>query len=138
VVPAGLLAEPPTPFVALHAALALAAVGDCQGLARLRRWARTRGTAVFADTVAPLADSLSDLVHGDADRAVDGLVALAGVDQLGGSAAQREVVQETLLHCAVQAGRTELAADLLRTRLDRRESPRDRRRLRELRAPSAR
>ncbi|HEY6748459.1 MAG TPA: FAD/NAD(P)-binding protein [Mycobacteriales bacterium] len=133
VVPAGLLAEPPTPFVALHAALALAAVGDCQGLARLRRWARSVGTEVFTDTVAPLAGSLSDLVHSDADRAVDGLVALAGVDRLGGSAAQREIVQETLLHCAMQAGRTDLAAGILRERLDRRESVRDRRRLRALR-----
>jgi hypothetical protein len=133
VVPAGLLAEPPTPFVALHAALALAAVGDCQGLARLRRWARSRGTEVFAGTVVPLVDSLSDLVHADADRALDGLVALPGVDRLGGSAAQREIVQETLLHCAVEAGRTELAAGILRGRLERRDSVRDRRRLQALR-----
>jgi uncharacterized NAD(P)/FAD-binding protein YdhS len=136
VVPPELLTEPPTPFVALHAALALAAVGDCQRLARLRRWARSRRTGPFADTIVALTDSLSDLVHGDVERAVDGLLALDGVDRLGGSAAQREIIQDTLLHCAVHTGRTELAAGILDDRLRRRESDRDRRRLRRLREPS--
>ena len=54
----------------------------------------------FADTVAPLADALRDLVHGDPDRATDALLALRGVERLGGSAAQREIVEETLILCA--------------------------------------
>ena len=65
------------------------------------------------------------LVHGDADRAADGLVALHGVDRLGGSAAQREIVEDTLIHCAVESRRFELAGSLLDARLDRRSSPRD-------------
>jgi uncharacterized NAD(P)/FAD-binding protein YdhS len=127
-VPAGLLAEPPTPFAALHAALALAAAGDCRGLARLRRAAERHPEEPFRAVVAPLADALCDLTHGDADRALAGLLALPELTPLGGSAAQREVVEETLLHCAVEAGRAELAADLLARRLERRESVRDRRR----------
>jgi hypothetical protein len=86
--------------------------------------------------VAALTDSLSDLVHGDVERAVDGLLAIAGIDRLGGSAAQREIIEDTLLHCAVRAGRTELAAGILDDRLQRRESDRDRRRLRRLREPT--
>jgi uncharacterized NAD(P)/FAD-binding protein YdhS len=126
-VPAALLTEPPTPFAALHAAVALAAAGDCNRLVQLRRWARAHGSGPFAETVAPLADALCDLVHGDAERASEGLLGLRGVDRLGGSAAQREVVEDTLLYCAVRAGRQDLAAEILDRRLDRRESPRERR-----------
>ncbi len=125
-VPESLLCEPATPFVALHAAVALAAVDDCRGLSRLRRWAVSRTTPVFTDTVAPLADALCDLLHGDPDRATDGLLALPGVGRLGGSAAQREVVEDTLLYCATQAGRFELASQVLTARLARRDAPRDR------------
>jgi uncharacterized NAD(P)/FAD-binding protein YdhS/tetratricopeptide (TPR) repeat protein len=128
-VPRELLLDPPTPFTALHAALALAAAGDCHGLAALRRSVRGRG-AVFTSTVAPLADALSDLVHGDAERATHGLRALPEIDRLGGSAAQREVVEDTLIYAATLAGRTEVARELLAERLDRRSSPRDAARLR--------
>ncbi|MBE7189065.1 FAD/NAD(P)-binding protein [Jatrophihabitans endophyticus] len=127
-VPPALLADPPTPFVGLHAAVALAAAGDAQGLARLRRRAASRPDAVFAGTVAPLADALVHLVLGDADRATDALLALEGVERLGGSAAQREIVEDTLIHCAARAGRTDLARSLLHDRLERRHSPRDARR----------
>ena len=102
-VPAGLLTDPPTPFVAMHSAVALAAAGDCRGLATLRRNAAARTDEVFTGTVAPLADSLMQLIHGDADRAADGLIELRGVDRLGGSAAQREIVEDTLIHCAIEA-----------------------------------
>jgi len=124
-VPGALLVEPPTPFVGLHAAIALAAVGDCRRLAQLRRSAAARGSAAFTDTVAPLADALMHLVHGDADRATDALLALPGVDRLGGSAAQREIVEDTTIYCAIQAGRRDIAQSLLQTRLGRRCSPRD-------------
>ena len=124
-IPRELLVEPPTPFAALHAAVALAAAGDCKGLVALRRHAGERSDEVFTNTVAPLADALLDLVHDDPARATDTLLALPGIDGLGGSAAQREVVEDTLIHCATRAGRVELAADLLAARLDRRTSPRD-------------
>jgi len=129
-----LLADPPTPFVALHAAVALAAAGDCRGLAALRRRAAARDEDVFRRTVAPLADALADLVHGDADLATEQLSALVGVDRLGGSAAQREIVEETLIYAAARAGRTDLAGAILQERLDRRPSPRDTSRIRTLSA----
>ncbi|HZZ95695.1 MAG TPA: FAD/NAD(P)-binding protein [Jatrophihabitantaceae bacterium] len=124
-VPAGLLTDPPTAFVAMHSAVALAAAGDCRGLATLRRNAAARADEVFTATVAPLVDSLMQLIHGDADRAADGLIELSGVDQLGGSLAQREIVEETLIHCAIESRRFDLAGSLLDARLDRRSSPRD-------------
>jgi uncharacterized NAD(P)/FAD-binding protein YdhS/tetratricopeptide (TPR) repeat protein len=133
-VPRDLLRDPPTPFVAMHAAIALAASGDCGRLAALRRNTAARSDEVFATTVAPLTDALLHLVHGDPDRATDELLALPGVERLGGSAAQREVVEDTLIYCALQARRFELARILLDARLDRRESPRDARRRAEARS----
>ena len=124
-VPRSMLVDPPTAFAALHAAVALAASHDCQGLAQLRRSAAGRTDPVFTGTVAPLADALQQLIHGDADRATDALVALEGVDRLGGSAAQREIVEDTLIHCSIEAKRFDVAARLLDARLDRRCSPRD-------------
>ncbi len=131
-VPESLLAAPPTPFVALHAAIALAAANDCTGLVRLRRYATGRDEALFRDTIAPLCDALGDLVHDDPDRATEGLLRLRGVERLGGSAAQREVVEDTLIHAATLAGRAVIARDVLQARLERRPSPRDRRRHAEL------
>ncbi|MCK9901797.1 pyridine nucleotide-disulfide oxidoreductase [Parafrankia colletiae] len=124
-VPGALLVDPPTPFVGLHAAVALAAAGDCRRLAQLRRSAAARSSAVFTDTVAPLADALMHLLHGDPDRATDALIALPGVERLGGSAAQREIVEDTTIYCAIQANRPDVARSLLQARLERRCSPRD-------------
>jgi hypothetical protein len=47
---------------------------------------------------------------------------------LGGSRAQREVVEDTLVHVLAMAGRTTEAADLLDQRLSRRSSALDARR----------
>ena len=80
---------------------------------------------MFRETVAPLADALVHLVLGDADRATDALVALRRVERLDGSAAQREIVQETLVLAATRCGRGELARRVLHERLERRPSPRD-------------
>jgi hypothetical protein len=111
----------------------MAAADDCRGLARLRRWAQRRGTGPFVATIAPLAAALTDLVHDDADRAFVTLNDLPGVAELGGSAAQREAIEDTLLHCAISAGRISDAHDILTERLGRRRSPRDEDRLRALR-----
>jgi hypothetical protein len=54
---------------------------------------------------------------------------------VGGSAAQREVVEETLLLALVHDGRAEQARELLDRRLDRRTSPLDRRRRHSIAAP---
>ncbi|MHA3701240.1 FAD/NAD(P)-binding protein [Jatrophihabitans sp. YIM 134969] len=132
-----LLREPPTPFVALHVAVALTAGEDAAGLARLREHAAGRGEPVFRETVAPLADALLALVRGDAGTATDRLLELHGVARLGGSAAQQDVVEGTLLYAAMTARRRELAQTLLRERLERRPSPRDAARLAALTGPRA-
>ena len=50
------------------------------------------------------------------------------MDPLGGSKAQRGVVEDTLVHALAMAGRNQEAADVLDARLSRRASPLDARR----------
>ena len=63
---------------------------------------------------------------------------LPGLPRVGGSAAQREIVEETLLFCLVSDGQAERALALLDGRLDRRTSPLDRRRRDSLATPQRR
>ena len=132
--PDGWLISPPTPFAAMHAALGLAAAGDETGLAALRTTSLAHADPTFRDVVAPLCRALQLVVGGDHGAAADQLGRLlphAGA--LGGSAAQREVLQDTLVHALVRSGRTEQAAAVLDERLGRRTSPLDARRRADLR-----
>ncbi|MFI0959798.1 FAD/NAD(P)-binding protein [Streptomyces sp. NPDC021080] len=119
--------RPATAFTALHAAVALTAAGDLPALRRLRDHA-AGADAVQREVVVPLCEALCALVEERFHEAARGLDALLPVlGRVGGSAAQREVVEETLLYALVAAGRCEAARRLLDTRLDRGHAPRDRR-----------
>lgn len=131
--PASWRTAPPTPFAALHAAVTLAAAGDGAALARLRAHAGAHRDRAFREVVAPLCAALTAVVEEDWAAALPALRALMPlVPALGGSAAQRDIVEETLLFTLVSAGRHSEAAALLDTRLDRRPSPLDRLRRGEL------
>jgi len=137
-IPDPLLVRPPTSFLALHAAVALACLDDAARLQALAAHAREQGAPVFRDVVQPLAGALCALVEGDADRAADGLTGLQGrLAALGGSAAQREVVEDTLLAALRRAGRPDEARVLLHRRLERRASPADAAALRALGASTS-
>ncbi|WP_167007300.1 FAD/NAD(P)-binding protein [Mumia sp. ZJ430] len=124
-----LLERPETPFVALHAALALASAEEHQRLAALAQHCRNSPEAAVRTAVATVCDAL--LAAGER-RWTDAIALLDDVlpvlVQVGGSAAQREVVEETLLFCLVSAGQAERACALLDARLDRRAYPLDQRR----------
>jgi hypothetical protein len=124
-----LLDDPASPFVALHAALAHAASGDLGRLGRLAARCRSAAEAPTREVVAPLCDALIAAGEEHWSDAVDGLeAALHRVVTVGGSAAQREVVEETLVLALARSGRHAQAAALLEARLDRRPSPLDARR----------
>jgi uncharacterized NAD(P)/FAD-binding protein YdhS len=123
--------RPATAFTALHAAVALTAAGDLAALRRLRDHA-AGADPVQREVVVPLCEAFAALVEERFHEAARGLDALLPVlGRVGGSAAQREVVEETLLYALV-AGRCEAARRLLDTRLDRGHAPRDRRLMAEL------
>jgi len=125
-----LLERPATPFTAMHSAVALAAAGDCAGLVRLRAFVAASPEPVMSDVVVSLCDALVAVLEQRWNEAVR-ILRLLGpwLVQLGGSAAQREIVEDTLLYALVAAGRCDEARGLLAARLDRRPSPLDTQRL---------
>ncbi|MHC3470866.1 FAD/NAD(P)-binding protein [Streptomyces sp. 7R007] len=121
--------RPATAFTALHAAIALTAAGDLPGLRRLRSHARTADLAQ-QQVIAPLCEAFESVVEEAwslAARRLERL--LPALPRVGGSAAQREVIEETLLYALVSAGHCDAARKRLQQRLDRRFSPHDKRRL---------
>ncbi|MEV5176640.1 lycopene cyclase, partial [Streptomyces flaveolus] len=130
------LRRPPTPFAALHGALALAAAGRSACLHRLRQYARDHADPVFREVVVPWCDALQAVTLGRWREAVRHLrTVLPRAGRLGGSAAQQEVVEDTLIHALTRSGQGGAAARLLRARLDRRPSPLDRARMARAQGP---
>ena len=113
----------------MHSAVLLAASADAAGLADLGTVARTSEDPVFREVVAPLCSGLGALVEQRWDTAATVLSGVvATMDPLGGSKAQREVVEDTLVHALAMAGRNQEAADVLDARLSRRALAADARR----------
>jgi hypothetical protein len=110
----------------MHVAVARLAVGDAAGLDRLASWASHHAHATQREVVAPLAGALRLMADGRHGEAAAALAALAPqVPRLGGSDAQREVVEEARIAALLRADRWDEARVLLDERLDRRRSPRD-------------
>lgn len=121
-----ILLRPPTPFMGLHAAVALCAAEDISGLGRLGCWAAEHEDPVQRTVVARLARALRLLVLEQPSACADELAAIApDVWRLGGSDAQREVVEETRVHALVRAGRYDEARAVIEQRLDRHRCRRD-------------
>jgi len=129
----GLLAAPKTPFIALYAAVALAANDDPAALRELRRHCRSSSEEPTRTTVVAICDALIAICEKRWDVAGQILEdRLPDLVHLAGSAAQRELFEETLLFCLIQDGRLDQAKALLGSRLLRRSSPLDRNRRRAL------
>jgi len=122
------LERPATPFLALHAAVVLLATDDGPALGRLAAYAAAHPHRTQREVVAPLAGALRTLAAGRPGEAADRLAGLTEqVRRLGGSDAQREIVEETRIAALLSADRYDEARLLLDERLDRRPSLRDRR-----------
>jgi hypothetical protein len=122
----GLMDGVPFTFLGVHAALALATAGDADGLRRFAQNARGFDVPGAAAMLPDLAHGLAAFVEGDHDRAADALLRFEPHQwRVGGSHAQREVFEDTLIHALVRAARFDDAASRLRARLDRRGSALD-------------
>lgn len=116
-------------FVDAHMAILQAAVGDRAG-AEAR--ARDLEAAITANglAVGPVAPALCraalDFADGDHARCADRLSPLMDqVVRIGGSGAQRELIEDMLILAQTRAGRPAEARTQLEARLARRPSPRD-------------
>lgn len=118
---APVLESMPTAFAVFNACLALAAAGDGDALASVAERLEADSRPAFADLIAPIARGLLAMVEGRTNDAVAAIQPLlVDLPRLGGSDAQREVVEDTLLRALVAAGRAEEAVPLLQARLERR------------------
>jgi tetratricopeptide (TPR) repeat protein len=122
----------PTPgmaFLDAHAALAFVAMGDADALSRLTTSLEAlaaAGRPVVAEVVLPLARGLQAFGQGGYEEAIRWLEPLDGqLVRVGGSHAQWEVFEDTLLHAYLRASQFERAETLLRRRLAQRTSARD-------------
>ncbi|WP_374970891.1 hypothetical protein [Terrabacter sp. BE26] len=132
-----LLMTPETPFVALHSALALAGAGDSPALRSLRAHCALAANPALRTVVVAVCDALDAALEGRWAVAADLLMeVLPRLVRVGGSAAQREVIEDSLLFFLVNDGQLPAAIAVLEARLDRRPSPLDRRRLVAARASS--
>ncbi len=121
-----LLRAPQTPFMAMHAAVVLCAAEDADGLRTLAASCAARNDTTHVEVVAPLALALRRLVHGDASGCADELARLLPqLWRVGGSDAQREVIEDTLICALIRAGRYAQALLVIDRRLDRRHCRRD-------------
>jgi tetratricopeptide (TPR) repeat protein len=116
-------------FGEIHAALAYAASGDTAALDRLRDGLRTldaKGHPIAGAVALPMVEGAAAFVAGDHAAALAHLEPIeAELHRVGGSHAQWELFEETMVVCALRLGRHEDALRLLDRRLAHRASPRD-------------
>lgn len=121
--------RPGVAFADIHTALAYAGHGDRVALAKLIeafREADEAGRLPSGPVPAALAEGLGAFAAGDYAGAIRHIEPVAdGVIRLGGSHAQRDIFEETLIQAYLRAGRGVNAARLLERRLARRPSARD-------------
>ncbi len=108
-------------FCDVHSALAYAASGDDAALRSLVGQLRSRETAgkLAAGPIVPaLAEAFGACEHGDWDAAAGWIAPLVGQhERIGGSRAQRDLVEYTLLKARIEAGRkAEVEAQLAQRR----------------------
>ena len=125
-----LAADSPGPaFRDAHAALAFAACGDEALLGKLTARlleAGDAGNALAREITLPLVKGLQAFAaeaYGDAVAYLEPV--FPQLTRIGGSHAQREVFEDTLLEAYLRAGRYDKAEDMLTERLNRRSSVRD-------------
>lgn len=116
-------------FVDAHMMMLAAGAGEAEDLAArvaaLDRLAAT-GTLAAGPVVPAIGRALGAFARGDWAGCVAVLEPLAGeVVRIGGSGAQRQVIEDTLLVALMRAGESGRAARLLARRLHRRPSPLD-------------
>ena len=121
--------RPGAAFRDAHAALAFAGSGQFdlmeQMIARLRK-AADEGDLFIKDVVLPLAQGIDAFAREDYAEAVRMFEPVfPQMVRIGGSHAQREVFEDTVLEAYIRAGQWDKAESMLNERLQRRDSVRD-------------
>jgi hypothetical protein len=116
-------------FGEVHAALAYGACGDDAAFARLVDGLRTldaKGHPIAGTVALPMVQGVAAFVAGDHAEALRYLEPVESeFHRVGGSHAQWELFEETMIASYLALERYDDAARLIRRRLSRRASPRD-------------
>ena len=113
-----------SPFNEIHAAMAALRAGERAVyetvLANMKRSAASGGELVpaYRDVAIPAAEAMACFVDGDYAGAVDGLLTVQpNLWRMGGSIAQRDLIEWTLTEAAVRAGKRNVALSLVNERI---------------------
>jgi hypothetical protein len=122
-------AQPSFAFADVHMALLAAATGDKEGVER-RAAALTKLVEAGSPGAGPVVPAICRAALAFAEEDYAGCVRIlepvaAETTRIGGSGAQREIFEDTLLVALMRSGDTAKARVLLDRRLHRRPSPRD-------------
>jgi tetratricopeptide (TPR) repeat protein len=116
-------------FGDVHAALAYASAGDAAALSVLitgLEALHAKGHPIAGTVALPLVRGVAAYVAGDYAGALGLMESVAGeIHRVGGSHAQWELFEETMVVCLLRLGRLDQAQRLIRRRLGVRSSPRD-------------
>jgi tetratricopeptide (TPR) repeat protein len=105
--------SPGIAFADVHGALAHAFAGDAEALARIIE--NAKGPA--KDVVAPIAQAFGAFSRSDWAEATSQLQAVStSHERIGGSRAQRDLIEYALVVCLLRSGRADEARSLLQTR----------------------
>ena len=122
-------AKPGVAFADAHAALAYAGAGDSAAMAGLLADLTelgAQGREVVREVVLPLVLGIDAFGRGAYNEAIGHIEpVMPDLVRIGGSNAQREVFEDTLLQAYLRAGRFNDAQSLLKRRVGRRHSARD-------------
>lgn len=123
-------AQRPGPsFRDAHAALAFTAAGDEASMDKLIDGLKDlsdKGSAVATECMLPLVQGIAAFGRGEYSEAAQLIgPVFPQLTRVGGSHAQREVFEDTLLEAYLRAEQFDKAETMLRERLSRRETPRD-------------
>lgn len=117
-------------FGEVHAAFAYASCGDQAALAAMMASLRAlgdTGNPIASTVVLPLVQGTIAYAAGDYAEALRHFEPVESeIHRIGGSHAQWEIYEETMVRCYLELERFDDAARLVRRRLARRASPRDR------------
>lgn len=128
-----MLADVPSPpgfsFGNFHRAFVLAGTNDLDGLSQYSQELRDRAASgrPTAETCAAVVEALRSFVEDDTMAAANLLIEIErSLPNLGGSRAQLEVLDDTIIEALRRSGRSSEARERLEQRFQRRPSNRDR------------
>jgi tetratricopeptide (TPR) repeat protein len=123
------VARPGFVFGDIHAAMCYAASGDQAALDRLIDGLRAldaKGHPIAGTVGLPLVNGIAAFAAGDLAGALSHFESVDGeIHRIGGSHAQWELFEETMIACYLSLGRADEALRLIRRRLQSRAAPRD-------------